>query len=86
VLASQVVQMFYVPKSKEKNWHVVIVTKPRDLFGMKGKSMPEVDFLEVDNSTMIYRGDIHDVRDDIPIVTIDEPFASIVGGDTDVEV
>jgi len=45
VLASQALQVFYVPESKEKNWHVVIVTKPRDLFEMEDKSVPEVDLL-----------------------------------------
>jgi len=40
VLAFQAIQVFYTPESKGKNWHAVIVTKPRDLFEMEDDVMP----------------------------------------------
>jgi len=66
VLASQAVQVFYILKSKDKHWHVVIVTKPRDLFGIEDESVPAVDLLEAYNSTMVYGDDICDVRGEFP--------------------
>lgn len=78
--------MLYVPQSKEKHWHVITVTKPRDLFEMEDESVPEVDLLEAHNSTMVYGDDICDVRDDILGATFDESFANVDGEDIDVEV
>lgn len=34
VLASQAEQIFYVQDLTESNWHIVLKTKPRDLFDM----------------------------------------------------
>ena len=42
----------HVPKSKEKNWHVVIATKPRDLFRLEDDVVLEVKVLQVENSTL----------------------------------
>ncbi|XP_058095142.1 uncharacterized protein LOC131240732 [Magnolia sinica] len=44
VFASQVEQVFYVQDPIEKDWHVVVRTKPRDLFEMRGEeSTDDVD-------------------------------------------
>ena len=53
---------------------------------MKDESVPEVDLLEAHNSTMVYRDDIRDGRENIPRVTFDESFANVDGEDNDVEV
>ena len=44
VLGSQPIQVFYTPELKEKNWHMVIATKLRDLFEREDV-MLEVDLL-----------------------------------------
>ena len=54
VLAYQAVQVFYLPESKDKHWHVAIITEPRDMFEMEDESVPEVNLLEAHNSTMVY--------------------------------
>ncbi|XP_058076376.1 uncharacterized protein LOC131224956 [Magnolia sinica] len=44
VFASQAEQVFYVQDLIEKDWHVVVMTKPRDLFEMHGQeSADDVD-------------------------------------------
>jgi len=53
---------------------------------MGSESVPKMDLLEAHNSTMLYGDGIHDVRDDIPGVTLHEPLANVVGKDNDVEV
>ena len=78
--------MFYVPKSKKKNWHVVIITKQRDLFEMEDENIPKVDLLEAHNSIMVHGDDIHDARDHIPKVTLDEPLANVAGEGNEIEV
>ena len=77
MLASQAVQVFYVPESKEKNWHVVIATKPRDLYDLEADVIPEVEVLKVDNLTSIDAEEFVDVREDIMGVTLNEPFVEI---------
>ena len=64
VFASQAVQVFYTPKS-EKNRHVVITTKPRDLFEMEEDVIPEADLLQASNSSMVYQDGFNDAREDI---------------------
>ena len=86
VLASQAVQVFYVPESKEKNWHVVIATKPRDLYDLEDDVIPEVEVLQVGNSTSIDAEEFVDVREDIVGVTLNEPFVDSIERNNDVEI
>ena len=86
VLASQAVQVFYVPESKEKNWHVVIATKPRDLYDLEADVIPEVEVLQVDNSTSVDAEEFIDVREDIVGVILNEPFVDAIERSKDVEI
>ena len=86
VLASQAVQVFYVLKSKEKNWHLIIASKPRDLYELEDDVMLEVEVLPIDNSTSIITEEFVDVREDIMGVTLNEPFVDAIERNNDVEI
>ena len=70
---------------EEKNWHVIIATKPRDLYELEDDLIPEVKVLQVDNSTSIDVEEFVDVREDIMRVTLNEPFVDAIERNNDVE-
>ena len=75
-----------MPESKEKNLHVVIATKPRDLYELEDDVIPKVKVLQVDNSTSIDVKEFVDVREDIVGVTLNEPFVDAIERNNDVEI
>ena len=72
-VASQTVQVFYTPLSKDKNWHVTIATKQKDLFEMETNLKLEVYIDEGVHSNLTYEDESNDVGDDIIRLTPDEP-------------
>ena len=75
-----------MPESKEKNWHVDIATMLRDLYEQEGDVIPEVEVLQVDNSTSIVAEEFVDLREDIMGVTLNEPFVNAIEGNNNVEI
>lgn len=77
VLASQAEQVFYVADPIDKDWNVVVKTKPRDLFDMD----VDVDkFLDCESywSQNLHDNDQDDdgvswAREDVPATTVDAP-------------
>lgn len=86
VIAFQAIQVFYVPESKEKRWHVVIATKPRYLYELEDDVIPKVEVLPVDNSTLINAEEFIDVREDIMGVPSNEPFDDAIERNNDVKI
>ncbi|KAH9697062.1 hypothetical protein KPL71_023450 [Citrus sinensis] len=83
VLATQAIQVFYVADPVEKDWHVAVITKPRDLFNMEENEIGDDGELLVANES--YSGqrleelpDNFDntalVRDNMPGTVIDTPL------------
>jgi len=85
VLASQAVQVFYVRRSKEKSWHVVIATNLRNFYELEDDVIPEVEVLQVDSSTSIDVEEFVDVGEDIVELTLNEPFVDTIERNNDVE-
>ena len=74
ILASQVVQVYYVKEGPESDWYVVAQSKPRDLYDMAVENeirnpMPDLD-ANVDLSGLF--GDVVHVRTDIDGVIVAE--------------
>ena len=88
VLASQALQVFYVQEPVETDWHVAIMTKPRDFFDMHGDSFnanEEETYLESQpydaqrlKDICIDADNISEVRVDVPGTTIDTPLVTQV--------
>ena len=53
---------------------------------MENATLPKVDILEVHNLIVIYEDDIHDNKDDITEVILDEPLRDVLEGHNDVGV
>ncbi|KDO41522.1 hypothetical protein CISIN_1g037486mg [Citrus sinensis] len=51
VLATQAIQVFYVADPVEKDWHVAVITKPRDLFNMEENEVEDDGELLVANES-----------------------------------
>lgn len=79
VLASQSLQVFYVADSKESNWHVVVVTKPRDLFEMEEDMIPEVDHFPVDLTNQLNSDALSRQRQDVAGVIVDDLLGNVLG-------
>ncbi|KAJ8647723.1 hypothetical protein MRB53_000746 [Persea americana] len=88
VPASQALQVFYVQEPVETDWHVAIMTKPRDFFDMHGDSFnanEEETYLESQpydaqrlKDICIDADNISEVRVDVPGTTIDTPLVTQV--------
>ncbi|KAH9671868.1 hypothetical protein KPL70_017513 [Citrus sinensis] len=83
VLATQAIQVFYVADLVEKDWHVAVITKPRDLFNMEENEVEDDGELLVANESYSVQRleelpDNFDntalVRDNMPGTMIDTPL------------
>lgn len=79
ILATQAKQVFYVQDPIEKEWQIVVHTKPRDFFDMQGDILTDDIEFQVDND--IPKNIINEIeeefswnRNDVPELTIDTPM------------
>lgn len=83
VLATQAVQVFHVADPVEKDWHVAVITKPRDLFNMEENEVGDDGELLVANESYSGRrleellenfDNTALVRDNVPGTVINTPL------------
>ncbi|KAK0601149.1 hypothetical protein LWI29_021662 [Acer saccharum] len=74
ILASQAIQVFYVEDPMEIDLHVVVFTKPRDLYDMDEVANVG-DLLMEDNTANLqqFMDNEDDVRDNVPEIMINSP-------------
>lgn len=77
ILASQAKQVFYVHDPIEKDWQIVVHTKPRDLFDMDSEISTDDIELHFNNDMFentenaIMNEEVNWIRSDMPEITID---------------
>lgn len=79
ILATQAKQVFYVQDPIEKEWRIVVHTKPRDFFDMQADVLTDDIEFQVDND--IPQNIMNEIeeefswnRNDVPELTIDTPI------------
>lgn len=82
ILASQANQVFYVRDPMEKDWHIVVKTKPRDVFDILGQQCTTQDIMSdqielwceqnLDNTTFTHDDEACWVRQGVAGTIVDE--------------